>query len=112
MRAVARTVREPDDIEERRDALLSLTHIGRNQTQGHLDVLRGRQDRQQAERLEDEADPAATHLDEVGLAHPDERRAVDGEVARSRSVEAADEREQGRLARAGPATARDEPLCT
>ena len=38
----------------------------------------------------------------------DERRAVDGEVARGRPVEAADERQQGRLARTGPSAHGDQ----
>ena len=71
-----------------------------DEPQRDLDVLGRGQDRDQAERLEDERDRAPADLRRLVLAQARDLRPVDDDGAGRRLVEAAEEVEQRRLARA------------
>src|SRR5207247_4910035 len=71
-----------------------------DQRQRH--VLGHRQDRDQVERLEDEADPPAV-LGQLAVAQGAERPALEQDLAAGRPVQATEEVEEGGLARAGGA---------
>jgi len=75
---------------------------------GPAPARRRGQDREQPERLEDEADLPPAEVDELGLAQLAERAAVEDDLTRGRSVEPADQRQERGLARAGATADGDE----
>ena len=100
---------DADDVQIMRDALRT---FGLRQLldlqQGILDVLGCGEDRQEIERLEDEADGATAQIGEfVGRLAADVD-AVDVDTPRCRGVDTADEIEQRRLATTGRARDRQE----
>ena len=64
-------------VEELGDARVAGPWVGANEAQRDLDVLGGRQDRQQPEGLEDEGHRRAPEPDEIRLAHGADLVAVD-----------------------------------
>src|SRR5215218_5396097 len=95
---MARPFGEPDEVEQLRDPAVALPRLRADEPQGHLDVLRGGQDRDQAERLEHEGDRMTANLCRRGLAEPRDLGPVDEDAPGRRLVEPAEQVEQGRLA--------------
>ncbi len=101
-----RVLAQADDVQHEPDALLPLLRVHAHDPQRHADVLRRRQDRDEAERLEDERHrrPAQPHPlvfrhgRHIAVRHPD--------ATAVRQVEAADDVEQRGLPRPRPAAQR------
>src|SRR2546423_15700153 len=68
--------------------------------QGQPDVLERRQRRQEVEELEDESDFVAPHSGQLVVWQSGQRRAVDDNFSGGWTIEAADQVEERRLARA------------
>ena len=107
-RLVLHAVAEADELERRLHALAALAAAELREQQRQLDVALGREHRQQVVHLEDEADVSARHLPSAPLDSRSICDAVDFDAARRRPIEAADEVQQRRLARARRAHERDE----
>ena len=110
VRPMVGPVRQAHQLEQLADPLLALRRLRSDQPQRHLDVLRGRQDRQQAEGLEDEADPARRKATSSASDSSDTVSPSTTTLPARRPVEGADQRQQRRLARSraarGPRPAR------
>ena len=98
-------VREPDLCQQRPSALLTLRPRATPEHR-HLHVFDGRQRRDQAVELEDEADRRSPVLGRI--VDTREQLAADGDRARVRPVEQPDQVEQSALAAAGGTGERDE----
>ena len=70
----------PTMVQQLATRVLAGAGLGLHQPQRNLDVLRGRQDRQQAQRLEHETDPVSAELDQLVLAELGDCLAVDHDV--------------------------------
>jgi hypothetical protein len=75
VRAVLRPLSEADKLEQLGDTVGTRAGLRPDQAQRDLDVLGGRQDREQAEGLEDEADGVAAESDQLPLLHLRDGRA-------------------------------------
>src|SRR5690349_5940365 len=98
-RIVVQTIVEPDDAQREPNALVSLLLRQRREKQGQLDVLIGRQNRQQVELLKHETDMSRAPRRELTRLHRAYLGAGDGDCAPIRLVESRDQVEQGRLSR-------------
>jgi hypothetical protein len=96
--AVAQAVAQPDGVDQAGHPRLVGLAAGDGQRQ--LDVLLGRQDRQQVEGLEDEADLVAAQVGELLVVELGELRAVQDDRAGRRPVESGEQVHERRLARA------------
>ena len=105
-RCVARSDK-PDQRERRCDALAPLAARQRRELQRQLDVAERRQHRHQVVELEDEADVRRAPQREVGIGQLCNVDAGDANLARRRLVDAGDQVQQRRLARARRAHQRD-----
>jgi hypothetical protein len=79
-----------------------------DEEQGQLDVLDGRERRQQVEELKDEADPPPTQASQLGLAQLVDAFAVEVHLSGGGAIEAREQVEQGRLPTAARPHDRDE----
>ena len=95
--------REPDDFEGVLRALDAFAVAEAGDAERELDVLLGGEQRQQPERLEDEAELVAAQLREVLFGHGVDAFAVEGDFAAGGAVEAGEDVEQRGLAGAGAA---------
>jgi hypothetical protein len=102
-------VPEADELEQLAHARVALAWLRADEPQRHLDVLRGREDRHQPERLEDEADVAPPESHELRLGRLRHLQPVDRDRAAGRPVQGSHERQERRLARAGAAAHGDQP---
>src|ERR671939_211554 len=98
---------ELDEIEQLARAFVDFLARPPAEVQRQADVLEARERRQQIEELEDESNLVAPHSRQLIVGETAERSAVDEDVAGSRAIEAADEIEERRLARAGGPDDRD-----
>ena len=69
VRPVLRPPAQTHQLQQIADARVALARIRPDEPERDLDVLGGRQDRHQPERLEDERDRPAPDVDELVLAH-------------------------------------------
>jgi hypothetical protein len=99
---------EADDVQHEPDAFLPFLRRHPRDPQRDPDVLRRGQDRDQAERLEDERHVAAPQQHPLVRRHPRHLAVRDPNAAAVRQVEPADDVEQRRLPRARPAAQRHE----
>jgi hypothetical protein len=101
-------VHEGDDLESGLDMLAALLLAELGQQQRQLDVLRRRQHRHQVVELKHEADAGRAPAGEFVLAQPVDALAGHVHLADVRPIDAAEQVEQRRLARAGRPHHRDE----
>ena len=97
---------EPDDVQHEPDPLLPLLRGHPGDPQRHPDVLRRGQDRDEAERLEDERHRRPAELHPLVFGHRGHVPAIDPHLAAVRQVEPADDVEQRGLPRPRPAAQR------
>src|SRR4029078_8969063 len=95
---MAHPIGQADHLQELLDARIALPWLFRDETRWYLDVLGRGQEREQAERLEDEADGRSPEADELCLRHLADRHAGDVGGATGRQIERAEQREQRVLA--------------
>ena len=106
-----RAIREPDAGERRHGAFAPRAAVDAGIDHRQLDIAEGVDARQQVELLEDEADLAVAQGREPVGAQRLDALAVEAVAAGRRTVEAADEVHEGRLARARRAHDGDEVAC-
>ena len=99
-RIVLHAVGEIDHLERGLDVLAPLLAVEPGQQQRQLDVLRRGQHRHQIVELEDEADIGGAKARELALRQPVDALPGDMDLAARRPVDAAEQIEQRRLARA------------
>jgi hypothetical protein len=92
---------QADDPQRRADALTPIPARQVGQQERQLDVLEGRQDGDEVVELEDEPDVVGAPAGRLGVGHPADVLAADLDVARGGRIQAGDEVQQRRLARAG-----------
>ena len=105
---VLRAVCQADDAQGGHRALAAFALRQGRQQQRQLDVLDGVQHRDEVIELEDEADVAAAPVGQLALGQRRQIGARDRDLARGDAVDAGDQVQQRRLARAGRAHQRDE----
>ncbi len=96
---LGRVVGEADEGQQQLDALLAFAGVRAAQPQRDADVLGGAEDGDEAEGLEDEADVVAAQGEQALLVEAGEVAAVDVDPSPVGGVQAADDVEQGGLAR-------------
>jgi hypothetical protein len=94
-------VGEVDDLQRRFDMRAALLRVELGQQQRQLDILRGRQHRHQVVELEDEADIGRAPARQLTLAQALDVLAGELDLAGAGRVDAAEQVQQRRLARAG-----------
>ena len=94
---------EADVVEQlhRPGGALGRTNAGLRQ--GEFDVFAGGEHRHQVEPLKNEPDPAKAEVGQFSVGEPLDGRPHQFEVAGRREIKAAEQLQQGRLARAGRA---------
>jgi hypothetical protein len=102
---VVHAVPEADDRERELDLLAPPGPVQVREEKRELDVLVGRQDRNEVVELEDEADVRAPPLCERRLAHSRDLGFTDEDAPRRRAVDPGDEVQERRLA--GPRRAHE-----
>ncbi|KAG1081628.1 hypothetical protein G6F40_015417 [Rhizopus arrhizus] len=108
IRAVAAAVGQADQGQRDLRIALALRGVEVGQQQRQLDVLLRGQHRHQVVELEHEADVVAAPGRQLAAAHLVDALAFDADLAAAGVVQAADQVEQGGLARTGGAHQRDE----
>ena len=101
VRAVVGAVGQVDRFEQLGDPLAALGRALPVQQQRHFDVLIGRQGGDEGKELEDKADRAAAHIGALVAVELADVLAVDEHLPAGGLVQAADQLQQGGLARAG-----------
>ncbi|GAA3157065.1 hypothetical protein GCM10017687_88850 [Streptomyces echinatus] len=105
---LGRVAGESHEGEQQFDPFLALARVGAAQPQRHADVLRGTEDGDEPEGLEDEADPVPAQPQQLALAQLAEAEPVDLDPAPVGGVEAADDVQQCGLTGAGTSLEGDE----
>ena len=91
-------VAEPNQVGHLFAVFLVFAQILALVKQGHLDVLEDGELRDEVVGLEDETDPASTHLRQLVIGHPGNIFIAQEIGAGSRSVQATEQVQHGRLA--------------
>src|SRR5437867_889605 len=107
-RVVVHAIGEPDQLEREQGALAALLAAHAHEQQRQLDVLERGQHRDQVVELEDEADVARAPHRELAPVQLVDRGVPHPHLARGRTVDAADQVEERRLAAPRGAHERDE----